>query len=314
MRSMLVVMAQEYALHLFNWLWQTTLVAALALAVVKLAPRASARFRSTVLGLALWKLFLPPMLPWPTGIFSRLGVLGAGSLAHPSGLVLTCILALGAVHAAGAWSRLAVVWRQHRRLRQPLPGCRRRGRLQVAVAPPGYPAGVPVTFGVRRPAIVLPAALAGRLSVRQRRVVFAHERRHLERLHGLLVIMEEVLGAIGWVQPLFRRVIAEHRRVREELCDAEAVFRLRMAPAQYAACLLEVARLCGGRAAPAAALGATGSAPELRARITHLGLRARWSVPEAAAVILLWALLLPGIRPWPQAPASSLSSSVTLEP
>jgi beta-lactamase regulating signal transducer with metallopeptidase domain len=157
-----------------------------------------------------------------------------------------------------------------------------------------------VTFGWVRPVVVLPADVAA-IGRGERRIVFAHERCHLQRAHGLTVILEEVLAAVVWVQPMVRRIIDERRLVREELCDRDAVARLGIEPEEYAAGLLAVAAHCPVPARYAAALSATASAAALRVRFAALIRRSRWSVPEVIAILLLAIALLPGIQPAPGA-------------
>lgn len=305
--------AGEYALHLFHWFWQTALVAALALAVIRLAPRSSVRFRAAVASLAFWKFLLPPMLPSPTGVFSHLDVFGAngGTLlaraASPPWAA--AILAFAALHALGAAVRLGGALGEWQSLRRSLAGARRVGRLRVAVTHAGGGPQVPMAFGFLHPAILLPSAVLAELSPRGRRILVAHERAHLERGHGLAAIVEEIGAAIAWIHPLLRPVVRERRRLREERCDAAVIARLGIAPSDYAACLVAVAAICGGHTAPGSAPAATSSAAALRCRIAALGRRVRWTGVEVAAAVLLWATLLPGIQPWPSGPAAGHSQT-----
>jgi hypothetical protein len=295
--SLVSAFAGEYLLHLVHWLWQSALVATIALTTVHYAPGTSARFRATVLALALWKFFLPPMLPAPTGGFSRFGLIGSASLQRLSGSGLAIVLTLAAVHAVVVGTRLLVLWRALQTRRR-LPGrSLRRGRVRLVLADPASGLSAPVAFGWLRPTIVCPARVWRASSRAERRLVLAHERAHLRRLHGLLVLCEELIAAIGWIHPLFRATIEAHRRVREELCDADAVRHLRCDPTRYARGLVRVAGLCGSADRPAAAIAAIGSAQEIATRIVGLSRRSRWSLAEFAAALSLWLILLPGIQP-----------------
>ncbi|HEX3108472.1 MAG TPA: hypothetical protein VHU41_05195, partial [Thermoanaerobaculia bacterium] len=138
----------EYALHLFHWEWQGTLVALAVLTIVRVVPRSSARFRSTVLLIALCKFLLPPMLPSGIGLFSRVSLFGAALLRESAGQTIYALGALLAVvHAGGAFARIVVLTRIHRALRRDLPAGRTLGRVRVVVVPYGHSITAPVTFG-----------------------------------------------------------------------------------------------------------------------------------------------------------------------
>ncbi|HVT59386.1 MAG TPA: M56 family metallopeptidase [Thermoanaerobaculia bacterium] len=293
---MIGLLVREYGVHLFHWFWQTALVAELALAVVRLLPRSSAPFRAAVLSLAFWKFLLPPMLPLPTGLFSRLPIVGSVA-GLPSRLLAAAIVALAAVHAAGAGMQLAAILRGRRALQRCLAQGARRGKLRVAVVRSGLPVKAPAVFGGLRPALLLPAALRT-LSSTQRRIVFAHERCHLERGDGLMTLAEEALRVCAWIHPSFARVISELRRIREELCDAAVLVRTGVSVDDYAGCLLAAAALASGAPPCASSFAAIETVAALRRRIAALDRRADWSKPELCAALLLWVVLLPGIRPW----------------
>lgn len=292
------VFLAEYLLHLFHWTWQTSLVAGAVLLVSRLASGTSARFRAAILGLAFWKFLLPPMLPLPTGLFSRVHLFGtewSGGGSWFAGVVL-------AVQIVGSLAGVMRIRSARDVLNSRLRGARRSGRFRLAVAPADQAPRVPVAFGFFRPAIVLPRRAVAGMSRAERHIVLAHERRHLELAHGLAAAAEAWLGAIWWFHPFWWLIVRERRLVREERCDEDVVARLRLDPATYASCLVRVAELCGGGAEtrwlPAMAGGARGIA----ARLNRLRRPApRWSVLELASALALYAALLPGIRPWPSA-------------
>jgi hypothetical protein len=290
-------LAGEYALHLLEWAWQASLVAAVALILVRWLPRASARFRGAALGLAIAKFCLPPMLPAPTGGFSRLGIMGG--LQGPT-LSMPALLAIGALallHSAGMVGRWRGLWRAVVVCRRLQGRWKHHGRLRLLLAEPDRDLAAPFAYGWRRPTIVFPAEAWRRTTWEERRAVLAHERAHLKRFHGLLVPVEEFFAAVGWMNPLFRVAIEASRRVREELCDADALRSLRGDRVRYARSLVRVASLCGEADIRGSALSPLGTSVTIANRIRGLGARSRWSLPELAAALLLWLVLLPGVQP-----------------
>jgi beta-lactamase regulating signal transducer with metallopeptidase domain len=297
-RAMIALLAREYGVHLLHWFWQTAIVAELALVLVRVLPRSSARFRAALLSLAFWKFLLPPMLPSPSGIFSRLPMVGSVT-SLPSWQLTSALVILAVIHAGGAGIRLRAIRREHALLRRHLTRCGQRGKLRVAIVDAEQAVKAPAVFGGLRPALLLPAALRT-LSATQRRIVFAHERCHLEHGHGMVTLVEETLGVCAWLHPSFARLIAERRQLREELCDAAVLVRTGVSVDDYVGCLLAAAAL-GRVAVPpsAASFAAFETIAALRRRIAALDQRAGWTKAELATALVLWAVFLPGIRPWP---------------
>ncbi len=79
-----------------------------------------------------------------------------------------------------------------------------------------------VTFGVRRPRILVPDRLVGVPKSHQQAVV-AHELRHVARRDWLWVLAEEVVRTVFWWHPAIWLALAEARLAREELVDREAI-------------------------------------------------------------------------------------------
>jgi TonB family protein len=80
----------------------------------------------------------------------------------------------------------------------------------------------PVTFGVRRPVVLLPASLA-RAAGSIRLAAVTHELVHVQRRDWLFVLFEEVLRAALWFQPAIWWITARVRLTREEFTDHLAV-------------------------------------------------------------------------------------------
>ena len=80
----------------------------------------------------------------------------------------------------------------------------------------------PVTFGARRPVIVLPAALREHPDAVQRAVV-CHELFHVRRHDWVWVLAEEAVRASFWFNPAVWWVISRIQLTREEAVDAAVV-------------------------------------------------------------------------------------------
>jgi len=80
----------------------------------------------------------------------------------------------------------------------------------------------PVTFGVRRPAILLPSRL-GLLEVELQRAVLCHELLHASRRDWLATVVEEIARSLLWFHPAFWWAISRIQLSREETVDALTV-------------------------------------------------------------------------------------------
>jgi TonB family protein len=76
----------------------------------------------------------------------------------------------------------------------------------------------PVTFGVRRPVILLPVAIKAVDAAAQRAVV-AHELHHVERRDWLWTIAEEIVRAVFWFHPAMWWLISRVQLARETVVD-----------------------------------------------------------------------------------------------
>lgn len=99
---------------------------------------------------------------------------------------------------------------------------------------------VPVTWGLRRPVILLPAA-ALHWSEDALRAVLRHEAAHVARRDYLALVALELARALHWPNPLVWYLVWQAHRDQERACDAAAV-ALGMTPADYARHLVAVAR------------------------------------------------------------------------
>jgi beta-lactamase regulating signal transducer with metallopeptidase domain len=168
--------------------------------------------------------------------------------------------------------------------------------------------GSPMTIGVLRPRVLLPAEADG-WSPERLRAVLVHELGHVRRRDPLVQLAAQLACALYWWNPLAWLAAARLRLEREHACD-DLVLGAGIRPSSYATDLLEVARsLSPIGAARAGAVGmADRSWTEARLhRILDpavprrpLGARVRlaaWSAALAAAAMLACTSTAPARAP-----------------
>jgi TonB family protein len=99
---------------------------------------------------------------------------------------------------------------------------------------------MPMTWGARRPTIVLPDGAAA-WSDERVRVVLGHELAHVARRDWPAQVLAEVLSALYWFNPLVWLACRRLRSESERACD-DAVLAAGVDAARYASHLLELAR------------------------------------------------------------------------
>jgi beta-lactamase regulating signal transducer with metallopeptidase domain len=124
-------------------------------------------------------------------------------------------------------------------------GLRRPVRLLQSTGP-----AMPMTWGVWRPVILLPAD-ARAWPAERRRDVLLHELAHVTRQDFLTQLIARVACAAYWFNPLAWLAAGRLRVDRERACD-DQVLRAGAKPSAYAGHLLEIARALRG--APATSL------------------------------------------------------------
>lgn len=193
-------------------------------------------------------------------------------------------------------------------------GLSRYVRLLRANAP-----AMPMTWGIRRPAILLPAE-ADAWPAERRRDVLLHELAHVKRHDFLVQLVARVACAVYWFHPLVWLAATRLREERERACD-DHVLRAGATPSAYATHLLEIAR--GLRAAPATSLASVAMARPaqlatrlidvLDARRCRDMLSPRSALPAwlgAIAVVVPLAALAPRVAE----PATRVSAIDTIGP
>ncbi|MFN0053609.1 MAG: M56 family metallopeptidase, partial [Planctomycetales bacterium] len=124
---------------------------------------------------------------------------------------------------------------------------------------------VPLTWGLIRPRVMLPAAARG-WAEPMRRVVLLHELAHVQRADVAYQLLARLACAVYWFHPLAWLALKRLRQDREQACD-DAVIHTGEQPSTYAEQLLEVARLyCRPNGLTLAVEMARGSSLETRLR------------------------------------------------
>jgi beta-lactamase regulating signal transducer with metallopeptidase domain len=112
---------------------------------------------------------------------------------------------------------------------------------------------MPMTYGTRRPTIVLPASADGWTDDR-RRAVLLHELAHVARRDCFVQKLTSLACALYWPHPGVWWAARRLRTERELACD-DLVLAAGAGPREYAGHLLDLARSLGAVPAPATALG-----------------------------------------------------------
>lgn len=163
---------------------------------------------------------------------------------------------------------------------------------------------MPLTWGVVRPRIVLPAG-AKEWSPDRRRVVLSHELAHIARHDWLVQICAELARSFYWFHPLVWHATASLRNESECACD-DAVLNVGINASDYANQLLDLARTLrnahrGGSAALAIARPSNLERrfiamlnPTLNRRRLYPGARLLVRIAAFCLLLPLAALRLPG--------------------
>ena len=178
---------------------------------------------------------------------------------------------------------------------------------------------MPMTWGTRRPVIVLPAS-ATEWSDERMRVVIEHELAHVARRDAMIHLLCSLAACVLWFHPLVW--IAQRRlaHLRETACDDHVLRAATQSPADYAEQLLQAITdlRVEGRVtafAPALAIGiASMAARELKARLasildedtdrTAFSVRRRWLVSLGFVGA---AVLVSGLSACREAPKAAAS-------
>ncbi|HET6583657.1 MAG TPA: M56 family metallopeptidase [Nannocystaceae bacterium] len=306
-------MLVAFAWALLHSLWQGALVGLGAAALLRRAATASARY--AIAHGALWAIAGGLVATTaieldaggaPLDLRPSVGA-AASSTALPPGEVLALFVLV--VWSAGALARtgqlalgLVGVHRLRRRA-QPLASAwsealdrlraRMGVRLRVAIAAVADIDG-PMVVGVLRPLVLVPLAQATRVPSAAIEAALAHELAHVLRHDYLFNVLQSVVDAVLFFNPVVRWLSARARVEREFACDELAV-ALAVDRLDYACGLAE---LEGARTSVPPALAAHGGT--LMSRITRIldpraelsAARFSGTTPSLAGIVLSAAVAL----------------------
>ena len=174
------------------------------------------------------------------------------SVTWPTGDLVLVVLAAG-IAARGLW--LAIGAYGLRRLRRaaalidPLPHGIRQAQERIGARATLYVSdrvSGPITFGLRRAAIVFPPSVSAMPADVQEAIAY-HEFLHVHRRDWLHEILEEAVRSVLWFHPAIWWLIGRIRLAREQVVD-QSVIRLTDSKERYVEALLAVAVASSGTA------------------------------------------------------------------
>ena len=173
---------------------------------------------------------------------------------------------------------------------------------------------MPVCWGVRRPALLLPAD-ADTWTVERRKIVLLHELAHAKRRDCLTQAIGQLAVAVHWFNPLVWLAVRRLRAERERACDDLVLAAGASAP-EYADHLLEIARNFRTVGCPSWAAVAMARSSQLEGRLLaildrHRDRRTltRRACAAAAALAVVMVGTLAAVQPAPAPAASDARSS-----
>jgi Antirepressor regulating drug resistance, predicted signal transduction N-terminal membrane component len=128
---------------------------------------------------------------------------------------------------------------------------------------------VPLTIGIIRPVILLPAAVASYLTVEELESILLHEMAHIKRADYMVNILLSLVETVLYFNPFifyFKRVI---KKERENICDDEVLLQ-HYTPLQYAESLLKLAKFSLNKQEFAFAMSASSNQQQLLQRIQRI--------------------------------------------
>jgi TonB family protein len=230
--------------NLLAWSFQIAALVAIAAAAAGLL-----RLRVPAARLLHWQMALlacfalPLVRPWKHEVITdnitvstvALGrpVASSGGLHVPLDRLVLWLLAVGilarAIWLAAGFLRL----RLYRRRSQPLD---RRDGADLLVCDD---ISRPVTFGVFRPVVLLPAAFPA-LDPRTREAILCHELLHVRRRDWIFTVAEELVRTVLWFHPAIWWLLGQIQLAREQAVDRQVVDTTR-ARDEYLDALLAIA-------------------------------------------------------------------------
>jgi len=199
--------------------------------------------------------FLLAVLAAATPVLSPVPALEASRDSLPVWVpVISCLWLAVTIGFATNWLR---AWRSARRASRaarPLAGDFPSVFITDAVVEPSV-------ARVLRPVVLLPGSLLTALRPARLEAVLAHEREHIARRDLLVAHLHRLVTTLFWFHPLVWLIGRRLEQERERACD-EAVVSRGHDPAEYAAGILDVCRLCAGPRNGASVSALAGNLPQ----------------------------------------------------
>jgi bla regulator protein blaR1 len=273
--------------------------------------------------LVLVKLVTPPLVRVPLqaspgSLACVLGTCGCAQHAHAQRILVDRLAwILLAAWAAGASATAWTAWRRSTRFQRLLTHASpappewqalavRLGselslrRLPEVLTAPGRlpPLILP---GWRRPRLLLPTALLGRLNASQQLALLLHELIHIKRGDHLVRLLELTVGVVYWWLPGVGWIGRQLRDCEEISCDAAVVAHAPQARRDYAQLLLDVVDFANPLPGQAGRQATAMSAGDLEKRLRAIlnatpGTRGVW--PARALMVGLACAILPYQLPY----------------
>lgn len=297
-------------------LWESTLFAAIALALAALLRGNAARLRYAVWFAASMKFLLP--FAWLAAAGASLGAFVSPPVQVPAiNAVINVVAApatpatsvsiaaltfavwlMGCVIIVALWLRryVAILRAAHSGERAaidaPLPVAFVRGQMEPGV------------IGILRPVILLPAQLSTALTAAELRAIIAHELTHVRRRDNLTAALHMLVQALFWFHPLVWWIGAKLVEERERACD-EAVLAAGNDAGTYAEAILKVCRFYV-RSPLICAAGVSGA--DLKQRVEQImmnrtALNLSFAKKLVLGTVVLGTLSVPLALGWASAPA-----------
>ncbi len=149
----------------------------------------------------------------------------------------------------------------------------------------------PMVAGFWRPAIVIPAALAGKLTDGDWRHVMIHELAHIARWDDWTNLFARVLQILFWPHPLIAFALRRIEIEREHACDDWAVNAAGGSATSYAKALTRLVEVALANRQPLLAATVVGQGPKVSQRVERILTRTRNLAPRISLVKLAMSLV-----------------------
>ena len=153
---------------------------------------------------------------------------------------------------------------------------------------------MPMTYGIWKPVILIPAGLFFHLSPQQLEAIIAHELAHIKRHDYLINLLQSILEVVFFFHPIFWWINKTAKEQRENACDDLAI-KIGIAPKDLAYGLANVLNYAD-RPSPEMAMAATGKTknPTLDRIKRIMGFQKTSSQPTTITTMTMMTTLLLG--------------------